>query len=170
MKKTACLLASLMMLLGSTAFAQNYTPGTYVGESGGRNGVVKVEAEYSADAIVSAKVIEHSETPGISDAPIAQLPEEYVKYQSLGLDVISGASSGTCAQKSISLPRPMDATPRMDLPFTVLLPLFRSTANGKCSVTSRKRFTSSMLSNCTFFTVIVFFTSFLYLYYYFTMI
>mgnify|MGYP000638698788 CR=1 FL=1 len=31
MKKTACLLASLMMLLGSTAFAQNYTPGTYVG-------------------------------------------------------------------------------------------------------------------------------------------
>lgn len=92
MKKTACLLASLMMLLGSTAFAQNYTPGTYVGESGGRNGVVKVEAEYSADAIVSAKVIEHSETPGISDAPIAQLPEEYVKYQSLGLDVISGAT------------------------------------------------------------------------------
>ena len=62
-EETACLLASLMMLLGSTAFAQNYTPGTYVGESGGRNGVVKVEAEYSADAI-AGKVIEHSETPG----------------------------------------------------------------------------------------------------------
>ena len=82
-----------LSMLSGWAYAQAmYTPGTYVGESGGRNGVVKVEVEFSEDAILSARVVEHSETAGISDAPIAQLPEELVANQSLDLDVVAGAT------------------------------------------------------------------------------
>ena len=115
--------------------------------------------------IIASATLRYPHSPSINHYlffPLLNLPHAKTKT---GCDL-----RRKLRHKSISLPRPMDATPRMDLPFTVLLPLFRSTANGKCSVTSRKRFTSSMLSNCTFFTVIVFFTSFLYLYYYFTMI
>lgn len=93
MKKVLVLvLAVVMCMVALGASAQSYTAGTYVGEAGGRNGVVKVQVEFSSDAIVSCEVIETSETAGISDAPIAELPAAFVEYQSLGMDVISGAT------------------------------------------------------------------------------
>ena len=50
-----------LSMLSGWAYAQAmYTPGTYVGESGGRNGVVKVEVEFSEDAILSASGFIHS--------------------------------------------------------------------------------------------------------------
>ena len=87
-----CVLMLSALSCGALAQEATYTPGTYVGEGGGRNGGVKVEVEVSENAIVSAKVVEHSETAGISDAPINQYPEALVANQSLALDVIAGAT------------------------------------------------------------------------------
>lgn len=94
MKKVLYLLLSILMLTGSVVVAADaYTPGVYTGVStNGRNGTVKVEVAFSADAITSVTVTEHAETIGISDAAITQIPAAIVEAQSLGVDVIGGAT------------------------------------------------------------------------------
>lgn len=70
-----------------------YTAGTYTGVSkNGRNGEVKAEVTLTADAIGSVKITEHSETAGISDPAIESIPAAIVEHQSLGVDVVAGAT------------------------------------------------------------------------------
>lgn len=69
-----------------------YKAGTYTGTAAGRNGEVNVEVTFSDTKIESIKVTNHSETEGISDAAINNIPEEVVKAQSLAVDTISGAT------------------------------------------------------------------------------
>lgn len=77
-----------------------YTPGTYTGEGTGMKGAVKVEVTFSDSAITDVVVKEHAETYGIgyglSTTPVEVLPEEILKSQSLGVDLISGATI-TCS-------------------------------------------------------------------------
>ena len=53
MKKIVCMMLCLSLMLGGFALAEGaYTPGTYEGVSeNGRNGSVKVEVTFTADAI-----------------------------------------------------------------------------------------------------------------------
>lgn len=85
---------SLMACSSSAGTEQKakFTPGTYTADAEGRNGLVKVEVTVDESKIVSVKVLEHSETPGISDAPIAQIPQKIVDGQTLAVDAVSGAS------------------------------------------------------------------------------
>ena len=69
-----------------------YTPGTYTGVGTGKNGDVKVEVTFSANAIESVKVVEHAETAGISDGAIENVPAAIVEAQSLAVDSVSGAT------------------------------------------------------------------------------
>ena len=112
MKRTLSLLLALVMVLGLVACGGNttqettaaattaaaseeagiYTPGTYTGTAAGKNGDVKVEVTFSANAIDSVKVVEHSETPSISDGAIENIPTAIVEHQSLAVDTVSGAT------------------------------------------------------------------------------
>lgn len=82
------------------ASGMTYTPGTYTGEGTGMKGAVKVDVTFSDSAITDIVVKEHSETYGIgyglSTTPVEVLPGEIVEAQSLGVDLISGATI-TCA-------------------------------------------------------------------------
>ena len=69
-----------------------YKAGTYEASADGRNGPVKVSVTFTADAIESVQVTEHTETAGISDPAINDIPTAIVTYQSLGVDAISGAT------------------------------------------------------------------------------
>lgn len=69
-----------------------FTPGVYTGTADGKNGPVTVEVEFTNTEIKSAKVVSHSETEGIADAAIEQLPEKIISQQSIGVDAISGAT------------------------------------------------------------------------------
>ncbi|WP_026893770.1 flavocytochrome c [Clostridiisalibacter paucivorans] len=69
-----------------------FNAGTYMGEAQGHNGTLKVEVVLSEDKIEEVNVVEHSETPQISDVPLNQIPETIVKNQSLAVDTISGAT------------------------------------------------------------------------------
>lgn len=91
---TLCL---AMALMGSFALAAGYTAGTYTAEAAGNNGPVKVSVTVTADAITEVVVTDHAETVGLSDAPIKNIPEEIVKYQSLAVDTISGATNTSVA-------------------------------------------------------------------------
>ena len=112
MKRTLSLLLAIVMVLGLAACGGNtaqettaaattaaaseeagiYTPGTYTGTAAGKNGDVKVEVTFSANAIDSVKVVEHSETAGISDGAIENIPTAIVAGQSLAVDTVSGAT------------------------------------------------------------------------------
>ena len=110
MKRTLSLLLAFVMVLGLAACGGNtaqettaaataaseeagiYTPGTYTGTAAGKNGDVKVEVTFTANAIDSVKVVEHSETAGISDGAIENIPAAIVENQSLAVDTVSGAT------------------------------------------------------------------------------
>lgn len=74
-----------------------FKAGTYTGTAIGHSGPVKVETKFSSDKIVSVKILESSETAGIVDAVNEQMPKKIVDNQSLGVDVVSGATEASTA-------------------------------------------------------------------------
>ncbi|WP_019849443.1 FAD-binding protein [Desulfitobacterium sp. PCE1] len=75
-----------------TSDGLSFTPGTYAAEAPGRNGILKLEVTVDESRILSVKVLEHSETAMLSDAPIQQIPQKIVEGQTLKVDTIAGAS------------------------------------------------------------------------------
>jgi uncharacterized protein with FMN-binding domain len=70
-----------------------YADGTYFGTSdAGMNAGLKVQVEVKDGKIVSVEVIEHDETPGMSDPAIAGIPGAIVAAGSPDVDVVSGAT------------------------------------------------------------------------------
>lgn len=65
----------------------------FVGEAKGANGLVKVEVTVKKDKIEKIKVIESSETDGVSDLALKQIPDAIIKDQGLDVDAVTGASS-----------------------------------------------------------------------------
>ena len=77
---------------GSTEGGTAYKAGTYTAVAKGHNGDVKVEVEFSDAAILSIKIVEHSESAGISDVPMKRIPEEVIEGQTLAVDTVAGAT------------------------------------------------------------------------------
>ena len=81
-----------------------YTAGTYTAEAEGRNGPIAVSVTFSEDAIEDVEVTDQAETFGLawglSTSPIEVLPEEIVRWQSLGVDSVSGATLTSAALKA----------------------------------------------------------------------
>lgn len=92
-KLWSLLLVLAMLATASAAMADGMTPGTYTAEATGNNGPVKVEVTVNEDSIVSVEVVEHAETAGICDTPIATIPGAIVEAQSVAVDTISGATN-----------------------------------------------------------------------------
>lgn len=95
MKKNMAFFLTLVMTIAlclPVSAQAAYQAGTYTGTAQGRNGQILVEVEVSESEILRADVKEHQETAGISDGPIAKIPNEIVKYQSLNIDSVAGAT------------------------------------------------------------------------------
>lgn len=100
MKKIVSLLLIVLMfvavLSGCTtnvnAPESKLKDGTYVGTGKGNNGDIKVEMKVQGGKIASVEVLEHSETPGISDPALTGIPQAIVEGQTLAVDTISGAT------------------------------------------------------------------------------
>lgn len=71
--------------------------GEYEGVGKGHGGDVKVTVEIKDHVITAVLVTEHQETAGISDKPLAELPEKIVESQSLAVDTVSGATETSMA-------------------------------------------------------------------------
>lgn len=129
MKKYIALLLALVMLLSVTACQQPaapatdgpattdapgatetqgttetggaaFTAGTYTADAKGHNGNVKVQVEFSEDAIVAIEVLEQEETKGLTDPALNDLPKEIIEAQSTGVDSITGATVTSMAVKA----------------------------------------------------------------------
>ena len=71
----------------------------HVGEGTGIGGAVKVKVKKEGDKITAVEVVSHSETPGISDPAIKDIPAAIVKAQSADVDGVSGATMTSNAIK-----------------------------------------------------------------------
>jgi flavocytochrome c len=71
----------------------SFKAGTYKATAKGNNGDVNVEVKFDEKSIVSVKVLSHSETAGLSDAPIKNIPKGVVDGQTLAVDTVSGATN-----------------------------------------------------------------------------
>lgn len=93
---------SLMFCAALTVsiFGAEFKGGTYVGEAKGYRGEIKVEVKTSKNKIEEVKVVKNTDTPIISDAAAKKVPEQIVKYQSLRLDGVSGATGTSRALTS----------------------------------------------------------------------
>ena len=93
MKKLALFLALVLMLgvLGAPATAME--DGAFQGAAKGNNADLVVEVVVEGGAIAAVTVLEHSETPGICDRSLVEIPEAIVAAQGLGVDVLSGATN-----------------------------------------------------------------------------
>ena len=69
-----------------------FKAGTYITVVDGYVGKIKAEITFTDNEIAEIKILENSETNGIGSIAIEQLPADIVKYQSLGVDSISGAT------------------------------------------------------------------------------
>ena len=69
-----------------------YKAGEYTGVGQGRNGEIKMEVTFSADAITAVEAGEHTETQGICEPAFDAIPNAIVANQSLNIDAVSGAT------------------------------------------------------------------------------
>ena len=69
-----------------------FTTGVYRASARGNNGDITVEAELSADRILSVEVVEHSETAVLSDYAVQSIPAAIVDGQTLAVDAVSGVT------------------------------------------------------------------------------
>ena len=96
MKKLFKVFLGLMLVLSLVACGGtktfSYTAGTYTGTAEGRNAAITVEVTLSETAIESVTITDHAETADIAAPAITGIPEAIVKYQSLGVDAVSGAT------------------------------------------------------------------------------
>jgi len=92
----ALLTVSLCACGSSTSSSDSSSSGSsatvYTGEAEGKNGTVKVSVTMDGDTITAVEVTEHSETEGICEPAIEQIPAAIVKAQSTDVDSVSGAT------------------------------------------------------------------------------
>jgi succinate dehydrogenase/fumarate reductase flavoprotein subunit/uncharacterized protein with FMN-binding domain len=90
---------------GSTAdtkAGQSYTTGAneYIGEGTGMGGIVTIKVAMNGSRIASVEILNHNETPGISDGALATLPGAIVEANSADVDGVSGATLTSNALKA----------------------------------------------------------------------
>ena len=106
MKKLICVLISLMMLLGATAFAEPapeeklFTPGTYSAEAQGIFVPVKVQVTVTENEITSVLIDATGETPELGGMAAGTLAESILNAQTPNVDALSGATVTSNAIKA----------------------------------------------------------------------
>lgn len=69
-----------------------FKDGTYPGEAKGMGGLVKVQVEVAEGKIANVEVVEQTETEGISDPALEQIPALIVEKNSTDIDAVAGAT------------------------------------------------------------------------------
>ena len=88
---TALVAAALLLTAGCSGGGK-FKDGTYNGSGEGKYGPIKVEVSVDKGKIKNIKVLEHKETPGLSDPILKKIPEAIIKQQSTEVSAISGAT------------------------------------------------------------------------------
>ena len=88
----ACALILALSLTGAAAFAEGLTDGVYEGTGNGFGGEIRVSVTVEGGQIAAVDVLSHSDTAGICDPALEQVPAAIVENQSADVDAASGAT------------------------------------------------------------------------------
>lgn len=69
-----------------------YVPGTYTASANGMNAPIEFSVTVSDHAIESIDIVSHQETRNIGTYALEVIPADIIKYQSLDIDMVSGAT------------------------------------------------------------------------------
>lgn len=93
MKKLVLLLASFCLM---TAASAAYKDGTYEGQGDGNHGKIDVSVVIKGGKIADIKILKHTETDMIIQAPIDNMiPEIIKKNGTKGVETIAGATNSS---------------------------------------------------------------------------
>lgn len=92
MKRLLLLVTALLLMTWPVCAETIFQSGTYTAKAEGKMGSITVEVTFSETAIESITILDHQETPGISDAAIERIPTDIITWQSLAVDTVTGAT------------------------------------------------------------------------------
>jgi len=84
---------AVMDALSKAEAKPSYEDGTYEGTGRGFGGDIKVEVEVKDTKIVGVEILEHGETPNISDSALEEIPKAIVEAQGTEVETVSGATT-----------------------------------------------------------------------------
>lgn len=82
---------TIILVLALSFAALAWNDGVYVGKADGHNGPLSLEVTVEGGQITAIKVLEHKETPNISDGGF-KVADTIIAKQSLKVDTVSGAT------------------------------------------------------------------------------
>ncbi len=88
------LLLSMALVVGCPPpeVEAKWDDGIFIGEGRGFKDVIRVEVTIERGKIVDVLVVEHSETPILSDAAMERVPSDIIEHQTWEVDIVSGAT------------------------------------------------------------------------------
>ncbi|MCY6372671.1 FMN-binding protein [Clostridium ganghwense] len=95
MKKIVLIIFYVFIVFALMLFNQKkllYKEGTYTGRGQGHHGEIKVEVITNKYKIKKIKIIEQQETPELCDIVYDTIPERIIKYNSVDVNAVAGAS------------------------------------------------------------------------------
>lgn len=91
-KIIAVLSMSLMLFSIGCSNASKWKDGTYEGTGAGLQDDIKVQVTVSEGKISKVDILEHKESPGVSDPALEKIPAAILEKQTFEVDTISGVT------------------------------------------------------------------------------
>ena len=92
-------IAAALAFIGTAAVASPMKPGTYTAKVNGHNAPLTVEVTVDANKILSIKTPDDQESLGVGKAGLKKTADNILRYQSIGVDAVTGATFSSNALK-----------------------------------------------------------------------
>ncbi|WP_071392986.1 FMN-binding protein [Bacillus tuaregi] len=89
----AAIVGTAIVLFGCGGGGSEWADGDYEGRAEGMHGDLVVNVSIEEGKISKVDIVEHAESPGVSDGAIEQVPQSIVEQQSTEVDTVTGATS-----------------------------------------------------------------------------
>jgi len=88
---SAISMCMMLFAMGCTSTPE-WKDGTYEGVAEGLQDGIKVAVTVSGGKIADVEIVEHNESPGVSDPALEKIPAAIIEKQSYEVDAISGVT------------------------------------------------------------------------------
>ena len=92
-------IAAALAFIGTAAVASPMKPGTYTAKVNGHNAPLTVEVTVDANKILSIKTPDDQESLGVGKVGLKKTADNILRYQSIGVDAVTGATFSSTALK-----------------------------------------------------------------------
>lgn len=92
-------IAAALAFIGTAAVASPMKPGTYTAKVNGHNAPLTVEVTVDANKILSIKTPDDQESLGVGKVGLKKAADNILRYQSIGVDAVTGATFSSNALK-----------------------------------------------------------------------